>query len=54
MVFSVGYQLHSSVNSAPFFALRKPAELEWLMPVFWIGFDLAMFPASVVSKAAAD
>src|SRR6185312_2812453 len=24
--------------------------LDWLMPVFWIGFNLAMFPASVVAK----
>jgi len=28
----------------------KPADLEWLMPVFWIGFNIAMFPASVVVK----
>ena len=24
--------------------------LQWLMPVFWIGFNIAMFPASVVVK----
>ena len=28
----------------------KPADLEWLLPVFWIGFNIAMFPASVVTK----
>jgi hypothetical protein len=28
----------------------KPADLEWLMPVFWIGFNIAMFPASAVVR----
>jgi hypothetical protein len=45
------YQLHFSINSAPFYLrFAKPADLQWLMPVFWIGFNLAMFPASVVTK----
>jgi hypothetical protein len=25
-------------------------ELQWLMPVFWIGFNIAMFPASLVTQ----
>ena len=51
VLLALGYQLHFSINSGPFF-LRfvKPADLEWLMPVFWIGFNLAMFPASVIAK----
>ena len=28
----------------------KPDELQWLMPVFWIGFNIAMFPASAVTR----
>jgi len=48
---ALGYQLHFAMNSAPFY-LRfvKPDELQWLMPVFWIGFNIAMFPASLVVK----
>ncbi|MDB5567300.1 MAG: transporter, partial [Tardiphaga sp.] len=46
VILAFGYQLHFSVNSAPFFLrFAKPADLEWLMPVFWIGFNIAMFPA---------
>ncbi len=51
IVLALGYQLHFSINSAPFYLrFAKPADLPWLMPVFWIGFNLAMFPASVVTK----
>jgi hypothetical protein len=51
VILALGYQLHSSINSAPFFLrFAKPADLEWLLPVFWIGFNIAMFPASVVTK----
>lgn len=51
VVLALGYQLHFSINSAPFYLrFAKPADLQWLMPVFWIGFNLAMFPASVVTK----
>jgi MFS family permease len=51
VLLALGYQLHFSINSGPFFLrFAKPADLEWLMPVFWIGFNLAMFPASVVVK----
>jgi hypothetical protein len=51
VILALGYQLHSSINSAPFFLrFAKPADLEWLLPVFWIGFNIAMFPASFVTK----
>ncbi len=51
VLLALGYQLHFSINSAPFYLhFAKPADLEWLMPVFWIGFNIAMFPASVVVK----
>jgi hypothetical protein len=51
VILALGYQLHFSINSAPFYLrFAKPADLQWLMPVFWIGFNLAMFPASVVTK----
>lgn len=51
LALALGYQLHFTVNSAPFYLrFAKPDELQWLMPVFWIGFNVAMFPASVVVK----
>jgi MFS family permease len=51
VVLALGYQLHFSINSGPFFLrFAKPADLEWLLPVFWIGFNIAMFPASIVVK----
>ena len=31
-------------------ALCQARPVQWLMPVFWIGFNIAMFPASVVVK----
>jgi hypothetical protein len=52
VILALGYQLHFAINSAPFFLrFAKPDELQWLMPVFWIGFNIAMFPASVVTKS---
>jgi hypothetical protein len=49
VILALGYQLHFSINSAPFYLrFAKPNDLQWLMPVFWIGFNIAMFPASKV------
>jgi len=51
VILSLGYQLHFSINSGPYFLRFAAADqLPWLMPVFWIGFNIAMFPASVVVK----
>jgi hypothetical protein len=51
VILSLGYQLHFSINSGPFFLrFAAPDQLQWLMPVFWIGFNIAMFPASVIVK----
>jgi hypothetical protein len=51
VILSLGYQLHFAINSSPFYLrFAKPADLQWLTPVFWIGFNIAMFPASVVVK----
>ena len=51
VILSLGYQLHFAINSAPFYLrFAKAAELQWLLPVFWIGFNIAMFPASIVVK----
>jgi len=51
VMLALGYQIHLNINSAPLFLhFAKEAELEWLMPVFWIGFNVAMLPASLVIK----
>jgi hypothetical protein len=49
VILALGYQLHFSINSAPYYLrFAKPDDLQWLLPVFWIGFNIAMFPASKV------
>ncbi|WP_316238755.1 MFS transporter [Bradyrhizobium sp. SZCCHNR1015] len=51
VILALGYQLHFSINSSAFFLrFARPEDLSWLMPVFWIGFNLVLFPASVVVK----
>ena len=51
VILALGYQLHFSINSAPaYLRFAKPSDLQWLMPVFWIGFNIAMFPASLIVK----
>jgi hypothetical protein len=51
MVLAIGYQVHFALESAPLYLRFAPkADLQWLMPVFWIGFNVAMFPASVITK----
>lgn len=51
IVLALGYRIHFALESAQLFLrFAKPAELQWLMPVFWIGFNIAMFPASVVTR----
>ncbi len=54
-LFASGVQLHVAVNSAKYFTAAHPgASLEWLMPLFWVGFSVAMFPASQWLKHGAD
>ena len=51
VILALGYQLHFSINSTPFFLrFAKPDDLQWLLPVFWIGFNIAMFPVSLIVK----
>ena len=51
VLLSLGYQLHFSINSPPLYLrFARPDDLQWLLPVFWIGFNIAMFPASRVVK----
>jgi MFS family permease len=48
---AVGFQVHFSLNSAPQYLKFAPAaDLPWLMPVFWIGFNVLMFPGAALAN----
>ena len=47
LFLAIGFQIHFSLNSAAQYLRFAPAdELPWLMPVFWIGFNVMMFPGA--------
>ena len=51
LLLALGFQIHYSINTAAqFLKFAKPGDLEWLMPVFWIGFGVAMMPGSALCK----
>ena len=54
-LLGLGFQVHSSLNSASqYLRFAKPAELEFLLPVFWIGFSALMLVASRLSTRYAS
>ncbi len=51
LVMAAGFQIHFSFNSVPQYLRFAPqAEIPYLMPVFWIGFNVVMFPAAALVK----
>ena len=51
VLFGLGFQIHFSLNTAPMFLkFAKPTELEHLLPVFWIGFNLLMLPGTLLTS----
>src|SRR5258707_338135 len=51
LLLALGFQVHFGLSSAPRYLQLAPREqLPYLMPVFWIGFNLLMFPAARVVK----
>jgi MFS family permease len=51
IALALGYQMHFALQSRPLFLrYTQAAQLQWLMPVFWVGFNISMFPASVITK----
>jgi MFS family permease len=47
LFLALGFQIHFALNSASQYQRFAPAdELPWLMPVFWIGFSLVMWPGA--------
>jgi hypothetical protein len=51
LFLALGIQVHYSLNSASrYLRFASPAELVYLMPVFWVGFNLLMFAAGRLVK----
>jgi hypothetical protein len=51
VLLGLGFQVHFALNSAPqFLRFATAADLEYLMPVFWIGFNLLMLPATMATQ----
>jgi hypothetical protein len=47
LFLALGFQVHFSLNSAPqYLRFAAAADLPWLMPLFWVGFNVLMFPAA--------
>jgi len=48
---ALAFQVHASLNSVPLYLRLASAEtMPMLAPVFWIGFNLCMLPASLATK----
>jgi MFS family permease len=51
LLLGVGFQIHFSLNSAALYQrYATPDQLQYLMPVFWIGFNVFMLPASIATR----
>ena len=51
ITLALGYQMHFALDSAPLFLrFTNAGALQWLMPVFWVGFNISMFPASFITN----
>ena len=51
LLVGLGFQIHFSLNSASLYLRHaKPDQLQYLMPVFWIGFNVLMLPASIATR----
>ena len=47
LLIALAFQLHVFLNSAPLYLrLATAAELPWLMPAFWVGFNLGLWLAN--------
>ena len=51
LVLALGFQVHTALNSAPqYLRFAAPDQLDYLLPVFWIGFNVAMFPGAALAR----
>src|SRR5581483_10081737 len=54
-ILTVGFQIHSSFNVGPeYLRFAQQRDLEFLLPIFWIGFNLASFPAARLAARAGN
>lgn len=52
---ALGFQVHFSLSSAPqYLRFVQAADLGQLMPVFWVGFNLAMLPLTYLIRRHGD
>ncbi|MCF7993583.1 MAG: hypothetical protein K9L88_01935 [Chromatiaceae bacterium] len=51
LLLALGFQLHAFLNSKPqYLQFIEPADLIWVLPVFWIGFKLFALPGSTAAR----
>ncbi|HLY58679.1 MAG TPA: hypothetical protein VKS60_24160, partial [Stellaceae bacterium] len=51
VLLALGFQVHFNLNSSgQYLRFAGPAALQVLMPVFWIGFNLLMFPGAALAR----
>ena len=51
LLLAAAFQTHFSLNAAAqFLRFARPADLEWLLPLFWVGFGAAMVPGSALCR----
>ena len=51
LLLAFGYQVHFAINSSPsYLRFANKEDLPLLMPVFWIGFNIALVPATLLAK----
>jgi len=47
----IGFQAHIAFNSgAQYLRFVEADQLDWLFPIFWVGFNILIFPAWIVSE----
>jgi MFS transporter len=51
LLLALGFQIHTALNSTPQYLRFAVAEqLDYLLPIFWIGFNVAMFPGAALVR----
>jgi hypothetical protein len=51
VLLALGFQVHVSLNSAgQYLRFARAEQLPYLMPVFWAGFSVAMFPGAALAN----
>jgi MFS family permease len=51
LLLAQGFQIHSSLSSTgQYLRYARPEQLEYLMPIIWIGVNVAMFPGAALAK----